>query len=173
MRNMNAIFAFLTSDSYYEWQSDGCYNSSFTLDPFHLEETKNMSLFFILKSVCFSGHVDAATTLHVSLDREDMAGAEVLQVDNFIWLFCSTSLWIYAPSHILRFLIWFNFPDIMVYLRVLSNSSSIRLAQVSIHVHDVLTILTYCPWFCPSLRTDFKILRGEQEKPFEILYLIC
>ena len=39
-----------------------------------------MSLFFILKSGCFSGHVDAATTLHVSLDREDMAGAEVLQV---------------------------------------------------------------------------------------------
>ena len=30
-----------------------------------------------------------------------------------------------------RFLIWFNFPDILVYLRVLSNSSSIRLAQVS------------------------------------------
>ena len=29
-----------------------------------------------------------------------------------------------------RFLIWFNFPDILVYLRVLSNSSSIRLAQV-------------------------------------------
>ena len=33
-----------------------------------------------------------------------------------------------------RFLIWFNFPDILVYLRVLSNSSSIRLAQVDIFV---------------------------------------
>ena len=30
-----------------------------------------------------------------------------------------------------RFLIWTNFPDILVYLRILSNSSSIRLAQVS------------------------------------------
>ena len=58
--------------------------ASFTLHPFHLEETKNVSLFFILKSGCFSGHVDAATPLHVCMDREDMAGAEVLQVDNFI-----------------------------------------------------------------------------------------
>ena len=56
------------------------YNSSFTLHPFHLEETKNMSLFFILKSGCFSGHVDAASPLHVGLDRANMAGAEVLQV---------------------------------------------------------------------------------------------
>ena len=54
--------------------------SSITLHPFHLEETKNMSLFFILKSVCFSGHVDAAAPLHVGLDRADMAWAEVLQV---------------------------------------------------------------------------------------------
>ena len=29
-----------------------------------------------------------------------------------------------------RFLIWMNFPDILVYVRVLSNSSSIRLVQV-------------------------------------------
>ena len=54
--------------------------SSITLHPFHLEETKNMSLFFILKSGCFSWHVDAATPLHVGLDRANMAGAEVLQV---------------------------------------------------------------------------------------------
>ena len=42
-----------------------------------------MSLFFILKSVCFSGHVDAATPLHVGLDRANVAGAEVLQVTAF------------------------------------------------------------------------------------------
>ena len=82
MRNTNAIIVLLTSDGYYEWQADGCYsyNSSFTLHPFHLEETKNMSLFFILKSGCFSGHVDTAAPLYVGLDRANMAGAEVLQV---------------------------------------------------------------------------------------------
>ena len=36
-----------------------------------------------------------------------------------------------------RFLIWMNFPDILVYVRVLSNSSSIRLVQVS---HKIQTI---------------------------------
>ena len=29
----------------------------------------------------------------------------------------------------IRFLIWINFPDILVYVRALSNSSSIRLVQ--------------------------------------------
>jgi len=43
------------------------------------------------------------------------------------------SVWIertWLGLRFFRFLIWFNFPDIMVYLRVLSNSSSIRLAQL-------------------------------------------
>ena len=43
------------------------------------------------------------------------------------------SVWIertWLGLRFFRFLIWFNFPDILVYLRVLSNSSSIRLAQV-------------------------------------------
>jgi len=38
-----------------------------------------------------------------------------------------------------RFLIWFNFPDILVYLRVLSNSSSIRLAQLVSYIIGGLT----------------------------------
>ena len=43
------------------------------------------------------------------------------------------SVWIertWIGLRFFRFLIWFNFPDIMVYLRVISNSSTIRLAQV-------------------------------------------
>ena len=48
--------------------------------PFGGNNGNVMSLFFILKSGCFSGHVDAATPLHVGLDRANMAGAEVLQV---------------------------------------------------------------------------------------------
>ena len=43
------------------------------------------------------------------------------------------SVWIertWIGLRFFRFLIWFNFPDIMVYLRVITNSSTIRLAQV-------------------------------------------
>ena len=172
MRNTNAIFVFLTSNGYYEWQADGCYNSSFTPHPFHLEETKNMSLFFILKSVCFSGHVDAAAPLHVGLDRADMAGAEVLQVTSsdcsvlllhdFMLLHISPGSWSGSTS-----------PTSWSTSASSPTPAPSDWRRSSIHIHDVLTILTYCPWFCSSLRTDFKILRGEQEKPFEILYLIC
>lgn len=52
------------------------------------------------------------------------------------------SIWIertWLGLRFFRFLIWFNFPDILVYLRVLSNSSSIRLAQLVSYIIGGLT----------------------------------
>ena len=64
-----------------------------------------------------------------------------------------------------RFLIWINFPDILVYVRALSNSSSIRLAQV-IFKHIFLVILHFviCSWF-PTLLASY---HGLQESCFSL-----
>ena len=68
------------------------------------------------------------------------------------------SVWIertWIGLRFFRFLIWFNFPDIMVYLRVISNSSTIRLAQVHTQKRDWMKNMS--PYF-KSSSSPFQLL---------------
>ena len=68
------------------------------------------------------------------------------------------SVWIertWIGLRFFRFLIWFNFPDIMVYLRVITNSSTIRLAQVHTQKRDWMKNMS--PYF-KSSSSPFQLL---------------